>query len=210
MHRPEKVPPRGRDRTTTAPLHRHLARELIASATRSDEQWARLSRTHPADQQVGASRHIDHTNAELLRRRIADYGWPDVPLVGEGGATAAWRIALRADTHPDFQRLASRLMQQAVERGTASQTLWAHLYDRSLLNSGHPQYYGTQYRLGPDGPRMQPVADPDTELDARRAAVNLPPAALALQRLRERLAADPVTGSEPYADTPGAELADAA
>ncbi|MEW1700083.1 DUF6624 domain-containing protein [Streptomyces sp. NPDC093249] len=195
---------------STAPLRPHLARELIASATRSDEHWARLSRTHPADQQVGASRHIDHANAELLGRRIADYGWPDVPLVGEGGARAAWRIALRADTRPDFQRLASRVMHGAVDRGTASLTQWAHLYDRCCLNSGLPQYYGTQYRLGPDGPHIQTVSAPDTELDARRAAVNLPPAALALQRLLERLAADPATGFESYADTPGAELADAA
>ncbi|MFJ6101825.1 DUF6624 domain-containing protein [Streptomyces sp. NPDC092359] len=171
------------------PLHPHLARELIASAARSDELWARLARTRPENAQEGASRHVDHANAEVLARRIADYGWPDIPLVGEDGARAAWRIALRADTRPDLQRLAARLMHQAVERGTASQTLWAHLYDRCLLGSGLPQYYGTQYRLGPDGPQRQAVAEPDGDLDARRTAVGLPPAAPALQRLRDRLAA---------------------
>ncbi|WP_329612611.1 hypothetical protein OG244_04275 [Streptomyces brevispora] len=195
---------------STDPLHPHLARELVASAKRSDEHWARLARISVVDQQVGAGRHTDHVNAGLLAQRMADYGWPDVPLVGEGGARAAWRIALRADTRPDLQRLASRLMYGAVERGTASLRQWAHLYDRCLLNSRRPQYYGTQYCLGPGGPQMQAVSEPTTDLDIRRAAVSLPPAAPALHRLRERLAAEPLLGNEEYAGTPVDVLVDMA
>ncbi|MGW6391671.1 DUF6624 domain-containing protein [Streptomyces sp. NPDC055103] len=176
---------------TTAPMHPHLARELIARAGRADEQWARLVRTEPVDQQIGAARHIDHANAAVLARAVADYGWPDVPLVGEEGASAAWRLALRADTRADVQQLASRLMRKAVGRGTASLSQWAHLYDRCLVNSGLPQLYGTQYCLGPDGPCRQAVSGPVGDLDARRAAVGLPPADRALRTLRDRLATDP-------------------
>ncbi|MEU8543117.1 hypothetical protein AB0C52_24570 [Streptomyces sp. NPDC048717] len=57
----------------------------------------------------------------------------------------------------------------------------------------HP--YGTQYRLGPDGPQLQRVSDPVGDLDARRAAVGLPPAGLALEKLRDRLAAAPCLGT---------------
>ncbi|MFD5769324.1 DUF6624 domain-containing protein [Streptomyces sp. NPDC127049] len=185
---------------STAPMHPYLARELVARAERADEHWARLARMQPADQQIGAARHIDHGNAAVLARAVADYGWPGVPLVGEEGARAAWRLALRADTRADVQQLASRLMYDAVGRGTASLWQWAHLYDRCLVNAYLPQLYGTQYRLGPDGPELQRVSEPAGDLDARRAAVGLPPAGLALRRLRDRLAADPCFGAgEPAA-----------
>ncbi|MER6116143.1 DUF6624 domain-containing protein [Streptomyces sp. NPDC001743] len=190
---------------STAPMHSYLARELIARAKEADEQWARLARLQPADQQIGAARHIDHANAGVLARVVADYGWPDVPLVGEEGASAAWRLALRADTRADVQQLASRLMYDAVGRGTASLRQWAHLYDRCLVNADLPQLYGTQHRLGPDGPQRQAVSVPADDLDARRAAVGLPPAGLALRSLRDRLAADPC-----FDDTAPAALVDAA
>ncbi len=46
---------------------------------------------------------VHRTNAARLRIIIAEYGWPGVLLVGERGASAAWRIAAafdwRADVH---------------------------------------------------------------------------------------------------------------
>ncbi|WP_282693512.1 DUF6624 domain-containing protein [Streptomyces sp. CC208A] len=187
--------PQPQSAMSTAPMHPYLARELVARAERADEHWARLARMQPADQLVGAGRHMDHVNAAFLARAISDYGWPGVPLVGEEGARAAWRLALRADTRADIQRLASRLMHEAVDRGTASLRQWAHLYDRCLVNGDLPQLYGTQYRLGPNGPELQTVSEPARDLDARRAAVGLPPAVLALGRLRDRLAAAPSFGA---------------
>ncbi|MDV9188547.1 DUF6624 domain-containing protein [Streptomyces sp. SR27] len=194
---------------STEPQHPHLAAELIVRARRADEHWARLVRMRATDLQIGAGRHDDHVNATVLGRKIADYGWPDVPLVGEDGARAAWRIALRADVQPDMQRLSLRLMYEAVERGAADLSQWAHLYDRCLLGRGLPQHYGTQYVLGPDGPRMQTVAGPAGDLDARRAAVNLPPSALALRCLRARLAEEPRTDDQ-RDDGAAVDLADAA
>ncbi|MFD4374819.1 DUF6624 domain-containing protein [Streptomyces sp. NPDC058486] len=194
----------------TSPRSPNLARELIARAKQSDEHWARLARLPPGDEQVGADRHIDHTNAEVLARAIADHGWPDVPLVGEGGAKAAWKLALRADTRADLQRLAYRVMYAAVKRGTASKRHWAHLYDRCLLGAGRPQFYGTQYRLGSSGPELEPVSEPDTDLDARRAALGLPLASMALHQLRDRLAVAPHFDDREYVDSPGPPLRDVA
>ncbi|MFE0772258.1 DUF6624 domain-containing protein [Streptomyces sp. NPDC058861] len=194
----------------TAPLRPHLARELITRTARADEHWARLVRKQLTDEQVGAGRRIDHVNAGYLERTLQEYGWPDVPLVGENGARAAWRIALRADTRPGFQQFASRAMYGAVERGTASLPQWAHLYDRCLLGSGRPQFYGTQYNLlGSGGPQMLAVLGSAGDLDARRAAVGLPPFRLAAQRLRDRLAAEPRLDEEDDELSP-VVLADAA
>lgn len=80
-------------------------------------------------------------------------------------------------------------MYAAVQRGNASFSQWAHLHDRCLLNAGVPQLFGTQYRLGHDGPERQAVREQDA-LDARRADAGLPSADEALRALRLRLAVD--------------------
>ncbi|MET9932880.1 MULTISPECIES: DUF6624 domain-containing protein [unclassified Streptomyces] len=196
---------------SVVPQNPDLARELIVRAKAADEHWSRLARVQLADQPIiGRGRHLDHTNAEILAQAIAQYAaWPDVPLVGEGGTRAAWRIALRADTRHDLQRLASRMMHGAVERGTASLPQWAHLYDRCLLNSHRAQCYGTQYRLGSDGLERLTVHEPDG-LDARRTTVGLGQADAALQRLRDRLAAEPCLSTENYGELSTSALVDAA
>ncbi|MFD3890318.1 DUF6624 domain-containing protein [Streptomyces microflavus] len=173
----------------------HVQRELIARATAASPRWQSLARMQLSDQEIGMGRHNDHANASVLRRIIGEYGWPGVPLVGEDGATAAWQIALHADTDAFVQRAAARAMYGATQRGTASIRQWAHLHDRCLLNAASPQLFGTQYLLGADGPERRPVRDLDT-LDTRRAEVGLPPAVDALRDLRLRLAAAPRTSDQ--------------
>ncbi|MFE5842036.1 DUF6624 domain-containing protein [Streptomyces niveus] len=191
----------------TGPRRPDIARELIDRAAKAREHWDRLARTQLSAELAGMGRHADYANACVLKRIVADHGWPDVALVGEDGARAAWQIALHtdADMQRDVQQLFCRALHEAAQRGTASIQQWAHLNDRCLLNNGHLQLYGTQYRLGPEGPERQPVLDPAT-LDERRAELGLPPAANSLRRVRARLS------GEPRADDggPGGELPDAA
>lgn len=168
-----------------------LAQELITRAAAADENWSHLFHGRLSHQQIGRGRLADHANAEVLRRIIDDHGWPGRSLVGDDGATAAWRIALRADNHLYLQRHAEHLMRNAVVAGEASRRQWAHLHDRCLLQKGARQEYGTQYRFGHSGTvEREPVHDPD-HLDARRADIGLPPAATALEALRRRLTHGP-------------------
>ncbi|MEU0764718.1 DUF6624 domain-containing protein [Streptomyces microflavus] len=173
----------------------YVQRELIARATAAGPRWQSLARMQLSEQEIGMGRHNDHANAGVLRRIIGEYGWPGVPLVGQDGATAAWQIALHADTDTFMQRAAARAMHAATQRGTASIRQWAHLHDRCLLNADLPQHFGTQYLRGADGLQLEPVTDPDT-LDTRRAEVGLPPVADALRDLRLRLAAAPRTSDQ--------------
>ncbi|MFE9455814.1 DUF6624 domain-containing protein [Streptomyces californicus] len=201
----------------SVPHRQDLATELIDRVRAARVHWSRLARTTSSDQEIGMGRHRDHANATVLRRIIADHGWPDVPLVGQEGATAAWQIALHADTQTEIQRVAARQMANAVERGTASVRQWAHLHDRCLVNAGNPQFYGTQYRLGQGGPERLPVRDP-AALDRIRAEIGLPAADIALEGLRRRLSSEPsipADDEEPTGDddrdvTRTAELARAA
>ena len=60
----------------------------------------------------------------------------------------------------------------------------AMLEDRVRTGDGKKQLYGTQVNVGPDGkPRVSPIEDPKN-LDARRAAVGLPPIGVYLDRMQ--------------------------
>lgn len=173
--------------TATQPLRPDLARELIALADQSAARWSHQARNLLDAVHLGQGRHTDHASAKRLSRILAEENWPGHRLVGADAARAAWQIALHADDQPGFQRTAARLLHRAAQQGDAPLKHWAHLYDRSLINSGQPQEFGTQYRLDRDGLRACPIRDP-TSLPARREGTGLPSADTALSALCERLA----------------------
>ncbi|MEU4028075.1 DUF6624 domain-containing protein [Streptomyces anulatus] len=170
---------------TTEPQRPDIARDLLDRARTAREYRNKLARAELGEGEAAMGRHIDHANTQILRRVIADHGWPGRSLVGEEAAEGAWQIALHADHVPDFQRLALRTMAAAVERGEATIQQWAHLRDRADTNSGHRQLYGTQYHHGPAGIEPLPIHEPE-HLDARRASVGLPPFEAALADVRRR------------------------
>jgi hypothetical protein len=175
--------------TTTEPLRPDLARELIARATQSAARRAKRVRNHFDAVQLGQDRHADHADTKILRRILAEHDWPGHRLVGPDAARAAWSLALHADDEPDFQRAATTLLERAVQDGDARIQHWAHLYDRTLANSGRPQEFGTQQILTATGVELCPVRAPDS-LDQRRASVGLSQIAIALETVRSRFAPD--------------------
>ncbi|WJV48888.1 DUF6624 domain-containing protein [Streptomyces flavofungini] len=172
------------------PARPDLARDLLDRAEQARSHRARLTRGLLTADAIGRGQHLEHATAQVLRRILADHGWPGADLVGKEAAEAAWWIILHADHLPDLQTAALRLLHAAAEKGQATPQQWAHLHDRCAIRSGQEQTYGTQYQLGPHGIEALPVRDP-TRLDARRAGVGLRPAATALQHLRHRYARDP-------------------
>ncbi|WP_055469035.1 DUF6624 domain-containing protein [Streptomyces ardesiacus] len=175
--------------TTVEPRSPDLARELIARAAQSAAHRTRRVRNQLDAIQVGQSRHADHANAKFLSRILAEHDWPGHRLVGLDGSRAAWRIALHSDDAPGFQRAATKLLEQAVQADDALIHHWAHLHDRSLINTGQDQEYGTQLLLRPDGIELCPVRAPES-LDERRASVGLVPIAVALDAVQCRYAPD--------------------
>ncbi|MEU8887307.1 DUF6624 domain-containing protein [Streptomyces sp. NPDC048442] len=181
------------------PRRPDIAHDLVerAQAARRFREHLTRGRLSAEEQQWGA--HQERANSGVLRRVMGQHGWPGRSLVGEEGAEAAWWLALHADHEPPFQRLALRMLTDAVERGEATIQQWAHLHDRCQVVAA-PQLYGTQYRQDPDGQVVRlPVETPEN-LDARRATVGLPPAAVAHDSLRRRYATGPHDGTD--ADPP--------
>lgn len=162
-----------------------IARDLLDRASQAREYRSKLARAELSEAEAAMGRHIDHANTQILRRVMADHGWPGKSLIGDEAAEGAWQIVLHADHLPDFQRLALRALATAVEHGEATIQQWAHLRDRANVNSGHRQIYGTQYRYGPAGIEPLPIHEPE-HLDARRTSVGLPPFSDAVADVRRR------------------------
>lgn len=183
--------------TTTEPLRPGLARELITLAEQSAARRAQRLRNQLDAVQLGQGRHADHATSKVLRRILADHdSWPGHRLVGPDAARAAWRIALHSDDEPDFQRAAAVLLRRAVQTDDAPVQHWAHLHDRALINNGNHQEFGTQFFLGANLIARCPTREPST-LDRRRADVGLPPATVASEKMRHRLASIQATGGSP-------------
>ncbi|WP_371665859.1 hypothetical protein OG306_30075 [Streptomyces sp. NBC_01241] len=179
--------------TAAETLRPDLARELIARAAQSAARRAKRVRNQLDAVQLGQDRHADHADTKVLRRVLAEHDWPGHRLVGPDAARAAWSLALHADGDADFQRAATTLLERAVQNGDAPVQHWAHLYDRTLVNSGRLQEFGTQQLLTPTGVELCPVRAPDS-LDQRRGSVGLSPLAGALETVRRRLAQDHQAG----------------
>ena len=131
---------------------------------------------------------VHEANATELQAIAAAHGWPTAALVGEDGAEAAWPVAQHAIGLPDFQRACLETLR--VSDAPAWQA--AYLEDRIRVLEGRPQLYGTQFDWDADG-RMspEPIEDPD-RVDERRAAVDLPPLADAIEKARRGAGHEPV------------------
>jgi hypothetical protein len=125
---------------------------------------------------VGRMMARDSADSAALRAIIDRYGWPARSLVGADGASAAWLVAQHIyGLQPEVLR-----RMQALPEGEVSPTDMAMLEDRVNVHQGKPQRFGTQ--LNRDN-EFDPIADA-AHLDARRAAVGLPPLSVYLCMMR--------------------------
>ncbi|AXE86784.1 DUF6624 domain-containing protein [Streptomyces sp. Go-475] len=153
-----------------------LAEELTAMAA-ADHRVATTGAANsddPAEQLEW--RRLTARHGDRLAEIMDAYGWPTAERVGEDAARAAWLIAQHADRQLDVQRRALRLMEQAVAAGAAEARDLAFLRDRTFVNEGRAQIYGTQIAgVRKDGsPIPWPCAEPE-RVDELRAGVGIEP-----------------------------------
>jgi hypothetical protein len=115
----------------------------------------------------------DSARTLRLKEIVASHGWLTPALVGKDGVGAAWLILQHS---PDYawQEQMLPVLERAASAGEIRRTDVALLTDRVLVRRGKPQRYGNSFsfkdgRLVPD-----PIEDIGG-LDARRAALGLPP-----------------------------------
>lgn len=134
----------------------------------------------PADRLV--RRRLTARHGGRLAEITDAHGWPTADLVGPEAARGAWLITQHADRQLDVQRRAVRLLEQAVAEGRAAPRDLAFLRDRTFVNEGREQVYGTQIAAVRDGaPVPWPCVEPD-RMDERRAEVGIEPFAAYVAR----------------------------
>jgi hypothetical protein len=115
----------------------------------------------------------DSARSLWLRRVVREHGWPTRASMADSAAGAAWLILQHSPFYAWQEEMLPTLRQLAA-RGELPQADLALFTDRVLVHRGQPQQYGTQFDIV--GGRLVPARIADLpRLDARRAAVGLPP-----------------------------------
>jgi hypothetical protein len=132
-------------------------------------------------------RTADSVNTEWFAEVVAARGWPGRSLVGNDGADAAARLVRYAERYTSLQARVLPLLERAYRAGEATGQQVALLTDQLATARRQPQVYGTQARLE-RGLRVVylPIAD-SANVDARRAALGLPPLAAYWERVVDSL-----------------------
>jgi len=116
----------------------------------------------------------DENNLNWLKGEVARNGWFDIPRYGEAADNAAWLMVQHADGDPDYQAYIASVLAAKARSGETSPQNFAHLSDRLAVRAGLPQKYATQMECV-DGEWLAPNVEDPEGLDARRAALALPP-----------------------------------
>ena len=139
-----------------------------------------------ADQEVRKRWLKDQSNAAImeemkqlstehvarLREIIREHGWPTKTMVGGNGATGAWMIAQHGG--PEMIAETLPLMEAAVKQGELDESLYGTTLDRSLIQQGKKQVYGTQFNTRDGKCEPLPIEDPE-HVDERRARAGMTP-----------------------------------
>jgi hypothetical protein len=166
-----------------------IAQELVAMAEEDERLRAELA----ADGSLFDGYHprmedVQRRNAARLLGIVERHGWPGRSKVGEHAAWAAWLILQHAIGDPSLQRRGLKWLEGAAVRGEVPRAQVAMLEDRIRVFEGKPQRYGTQLDEDETGELVPfPIEDPGG-VDARRAAVGLPPLDGTLRLEREQRA----------------------
>ncbi len=159
-----------------------IREELAKRLARDQEVRQAFKEEGPSPAAVERMREVDRDNVEYLEKLVAEVGWIDARRFGSEAAKAAFLIVqhggglrLRLTVLPEMRR-------DMEELGAGED--YALLYDRTLLQLGRKQLYGTQVHVGADGRVfVLPLADPPS-VDLRRLEIGLPPLAEYLDALR--------------------------
>jgi len=151
-----------------------LRDELIAMGTADQEvrkRWI-ADQANPALKEE--TRQIDEKHVARLREIIKEYGWPGKSMVGPKAANDAWLIAQHGGK--EFLHETLPLMKAAVEKGDLPGGSYALSVDRTRIQDGLKQIYGSQFDTKGDKCEPLPLEDPE-HVDERRKAVGLEPLA---------------------------------
>lgn len=113
-----------------------------------------------------------------LEPLVEAHGWFKISLFGIEGDKAGWLIVLHADRRPQLQKKVLAELERLYPLGETAPSNYAYLWDRVAVNERRGQRYATQGRMVGGDWKPYRIEEPESEVDARRAAVGLEPLAL--------------------------------
>lgn len=130
-----------------------------------------------------------NANQEQLEHLLDEYGWPTLSAVGHEAAYAAGNVLNHSDLATRQRHLP--LLKRACEYGEADWSRYAHILDRTELELGNPQVYGTQMELNQETGQYEPRPMIDAQdVDKRRAEKGMEPIAEQLKRFNKNMQRD--------------------
>jgi hypothetical protein len=115
---------------------------------------------------------VDAKDRDEVLRIFDRYGWVTNSLAGKDAAHNFWLLVQHQT--PEIQQRLLPALEKAANRGDASMSDYAYLYDRVQMGLHKPQHWGTQARCEKGKPELYPVDDL-AGLDARRKELFMPP-----------------------------------
>jgi hypothetical protein len=163
------------------PTEPGLQQELLARVARDqavrDTFTEQLRATGTLTPSLLASmRAVDSANLAWLKPQLRTNGFPTRAQVGVEGTKATALLIQHADADPGFQAEMLPFLEAAFQAGDLTGQEVAMLTDRVAKAQGRPQRYGTQSTVKDGRVTFDPIED-SAGVDARRAAMGLPPLA---------------------------------
>lgn len=117
---------------------------------------------------------IDSLNTIESQKIFNQYGFLGFEEVGKAGSNNFWVLIQHTYKNPKFQETVLSEMKKHVERKNANGTDYAYLVDKTMINVGKQQIYGTQMRRNKDTGITTPnnLFEPEN-VNKRRAEVGL-------------------------------------
>lgn len=141
---------------------------LIDSLYQADQSTMNI---RPADSAAAAYQRAIRSNFPYVSAIFRQYGFPGYDLVGKETSNKYFLLVQHSDFEPDFQLKVLQSMKPEVAKQNASGQNFAYLTDRTELNNGRLQVYGTQVIMSGDT-KIKPCID-TLNLNQRRKSVGL-------------------------------------
>lgn len=155
---------------------RTLQDEFVARRDRDQEvREVFANGGKPSDEDMAKMKAVDLENTAWLIELIGRIGWIDAERFGVEAAQAAF-LLVQHSGNLRLMQTALPLIKQDVDAERLHGSPYALLHDRTALNQGQRQRYGSQLNWGPDGLFVAPLENPDT-VDERRASLGMQPLA---------------------------------
>jgi hypothetical protein len=90
---------------------------------------------------------IDSLNTIEAKKMFEQYGFLGFEEVGKTGSNNFWLLIQHTYKDSNFQESVLLEMKKHVERKNAKGEDYAYLIDKTMINTGKPQIYGTQMKL---------------------------------------------------------------